>query len=140
MLQPIQKDHEYICPNCACVLGVIDEFPIHQEKLTVTKSLDMLLLGSAMEKNVKFAFGRDKQQGREETVLRNLLLLVKQYELPERLALETFSHLKKKNRGFWSEQEPVKQLIHILSKDENYIHIKKLRLLKASLNEKNITI
>lgn len=129
-LQPIQKDHELCCPSCGCVLDTILE-PHSELPNTKYSSLNMALLGSALDKNVKFAYPRTRQQAKEEEVLRKLINITKQYSLPEVLAHDTYKELKRKNRGFWSEKEPIKQLIKILSKDDNYIYIHKLRLIKA---------
>ena len=137
MLQPIQKDHELVCPGCGCVLqNTIESNNIPENEIIPTMSLNIHLLGSALEKNVKYAYPRTSQQSREEQVLRQLEHITKKYDLPSRFALETFNQLKRKNRGFWSETEPIKQLIKILSKDENYFHIKKLQKIKARYENK----
>lgn len=129
MFHPVQKDHELCCSNCGCVIGTIQE-PI-QEIQKQTVSVDLLLLGSALNNNVKHSYGRTRQQLREETTLKLLESLCDKFGLPEIFAIETFQVMKRNKRGFQSEYEYVKQLIKILSKDENYLHIHKLRMLKA---------
>ena len=129
MLQPIQKDHELVCQNCGCVLGEISDSQQNDNSI-IPLSVDMLLLGSAFDKNVKCSFPRTRQQSQEEQVLKLLISITKSYALPESLAVDTYTVLKKKNRGFWSQTEPIKQLIKILSKDDNYYYIHKLRAIK----------
>ena len=131
MLQPIQKEHELICPGCGAVLKNIEEYIYdEQQKPTVPPSLNVFLLGSALENNVKYHFNRDRDQLHQENVLRKLLDVTKEYALPDRFAYATFNQLKRNKRGFWSEHEPFKQLISILSKDENYIYFPKMRAIK----------
>lgn len=132
MLEPIQKDHELLCPGCGCVLRNIDESHNEKyEKSPIPPSVEVYLLGSALESNVKYSFRRTPQQGYEERVLRQLLNITKNYAIPDSIAYSTFNEMKKKNRGFRSETEPVKQLLRVLSKDENYIYIHKMRAIKA---------
>lgn len=130
MLQPINKDNELICPNCACVLGLLNEYP-ESEKSTINPSLNMFLLGSAIQNNTKYYFRKTPQMVYEERALRKLVDITKEFALPDRLAYETFNQLKRKKRGFRSETEPIKQLILLLSRDENYIHIHKMRAIKS---------
>lgn len=132
MLQPIQKEHEVVCPGCGCVLGEVHE-PQVQIETTIKPSVDMMLLGSALESNVKISQWRTPQQVYEEKVLRFLVYFTKKYSLPEAFAIQTFNELKRKKKGFRSENYniPIKQLIQILSKDDNYIYIKTLRAIKA---------
>jgi hypothetical protein len=130
MLQPIQKDHEIMCPSCGCVLRDVSDSQ-EMQKPTPTHSIDVFFLGSALEKSVQYAFLKNPQQVYEERVLRQLIDITKEFALPERLANETFKELKRKRRGFRSESLPIKQLLRILSKDENYLHIHKMRAIKA---------
>lgn len=115
-----------MCKNCGCVLGDAEE---HVDPLPEkTISVNLMLLGSAMA-------GRQKspQQCFEENTLRFLELFVKKYGLPVSFATETFTQMKKKKRGFQSENNNVaiKTLIGILSKDDNYLFIHKLRMIKS---------
>ena len=130
MLQPIQKDHELICPGCGVVLGNIQEnynvINTNQKPINV----NTFLLGSALEKNIKMSYQRTRQQFHEEKVLIHLVNITKEFSLPETFAIETFNELKRKNRGFHSKTEPIKQLIKILSKDDNYLYFRKLKMLK----------
>jgi len=125
----IQKDHELVCSGCGCVLGEVEEQP-QFERSTIPMSLNILLLGGALSHNVKSGYARSSRQADEERILRKLYSIVKHYSLPERFATETFSELKRKNRGFRSETEYLKQLIKILSKDDNYPYQNKMRLIK----------
>ena len=139
MLRPIQRDHELICPcGCGCVLQNVEE-SIHdqQEKQTIPPSLNVFLLGSALDNNVKYHFNRDRNQIHQENVLRKLLDITKEYVLPDRFAYATFNQLKRNKKGFWSEKEPIKQLLLILSKDENYIYFPKMRAIKARYESVN---
>jgi len=132
MLQPIQKEHELICPcGCGCVLSNVEESIHEEEKSTIPPSLNVYLLGSALENNVTYHFNRDRNQIHEENVLRKLLDITKEYALPDRLAYATFNQLKRNKKGFYSKKQPVKQLISILSKDENYIYFPKMRAIKV---------
>ena len=131
MFRAIQKEHESCCPNCGCVLARV-EINEQIENIPITSSVDMMLLGSALDKNVKYRYNRTRSDLYEERVLTHLQNICKKYNLPERLAIETFQIMQKKNRGFRSEYEYVKQLIKILEKDENYLHIHKMRAIKAS--------
>lgn len=132
MLQPIQKDHESCCPNCGCVLSTINELPNEsQDKPIIPYSVDILLLGSALDKNVKKSYNRTPKDYYEENALKHLENICIKFNLPSKFAIETYQEMKRKNRGFRSENEPVKQLLKILSKDENYIHIKKYKAIKA---------
>lgn len=132
MLQPIQIGHELICPcGCGVVVGTIEESNTETHTQVTKYSADVFLLGSALQKNVRSGYNRTPQQAREEAVFKRLTSIAKNYGLPQSIAIETFSELKRKNRGFWSETEPIKQLIKILSKDDNYQFIHKLREIKA---------
>lgn len=132
MLQPIQKEHELICPcGCGVVVGYADENHNGIEKPNIPLSINVQLLGSALNKSKKYAFTSKPLEFYEERVLRQLVDITKEFELPEILALDTFNELKRKKRGFRSELQPMKQLIQILSKDDYYMYIHKLRLLKA---------
>lgn len=131
MLVPIEKDHELICPGCGCVLKNIEEPAYEEEKSPVPPSLNIYLLGTAVDKNVKHRFQRSREQLYEERVLRQLLDITKEYALPDRFAYAAFHDLKRKRSGFRSEKEPIKQLISILSKDDNYIYFPKMRAIKA---------
>lgn len=136
MSSPIQKEHELICPcGCGCVVKVIEEAPNQEIPKNPVISFNQFLLGSALVKNVKYAQPRSDRQVNEENVLRRLLSTCTEFDLPERFAFETLRHLQRKNRGFRSESEPIKQLLKILSKDENYLHINKMRAIKARYAE-----
>lgn len=131
MFQPIQKDHESCCPNCGCVLAEITEAPeIEYTPAQSKRTVDLMLLGSAAQ-NIKLSIRKTSQQVFEEKTLRLLTNITKQYGLPENLAIDTFHQLKRNKRGFRSETEPIKQLIKILSKDDNYLFIKQKNLIKA---------
>lgn len=131
MLQPIQKDHELICPcGCGAVVGIINE---PQQSDTTSKTPDspeVFLLGTVLQNNLNRAFNTP-QKHYEERLLKNLILLIKEVGLPDRFAIETFNELKRRKRGFRSETEPIKQLIKILSKDDNYLYVNKLKLIKS---------
>lgn len=127
----IQKEHDLVCSGCGCVLGTVDEDLSQRPEEMNVKSIDVQLLGSALSKNWKYSIQSTRQQLYEDNVLRNLQSVCKKYALPERLANEAFNILKKKNRGFRSEKEPIKQLLKILGKDENYLYIHKYRAIKA---------
>ena len=133
MLHPIQKDHELICRNCGCVLGEVSEQVV--EKSLIPPNHNIALLGSAMDNTTKNTFRRTSKAVYDEKLLRNISNLVEKYDLPNRLVDETFKSIKKRNWGVRSETEYIKVLIRILSKDENYIHIKKLQLIKARYEE-----
>lgn len=136
MLQPIQKDHETICPGCGCVLQNIEpviENP-HQSKEAIV-STDIYLLGSAIENNVRSSIRKSPGQCFDEQALKKIETLVSQYNLPTRFILETFKSLKRTRWGIRSETEYIKHLIKILSKDENYVHIKTLQKIKARYEE-----
>lgn len=129
-LHPIQKDHESCCPNCGCVLANVQDNNDVIEKPVIAYSADIFLLGSALNNKTKNQF-RNPQQYYEEKVLKQLTGITKFYQLPESLAIDAFREMKRKNRGFRSETEPIKQLIKIMERDDNYGFIKKLRLIKA---------
>ena len=130
MFTPVQRDHESCCPNCGCVLANVEEV---QEAIPSKPiiSANLYLLGSAMDKNVKHSLRRTSHQLYEERALRQLESIVRHYKLPEIFIIESLNLLKKKNWGIRSEKEPIKALIKILSKDDNYMHINKLRMIKA---------
>lgn len=136
MLQPIQKDHELICPGCGCVLQEIQD-PNHylSEKQVIEPSLDIFLLGTILAKNVKFSQLKTKQQMNEERTLLNLETIVKEFGLPTSFIYDTFNQLKRNKRGFSSQKEPIKQLIKILEKDDNYIWINKLKAIKSKFEK-----
>ena len=71
------------------------------------------------------------QQVFEENIARLLYSITAKYSLPERFAIEAYEELKRKKSKFRSENDAIKVLIKILSKDENYIHNKQLRMIKA---------
>ena len=130
MLKPIQKEHELICPcGCGVVIGTVDEIHEQTNRLTLNPSLDIALLGSALE-NHKYRFEKSPTQFYEEQALRKLYDIVREFGIPESFAFDAFNELKRKNRGFRSETAPIKQLIKILSKDDNYIYFKKLQSIK----------
>lgn len=136
MSLPIQKDHELICPcGCGCVVLLLEE-PLNQEVIkNPVLSFNSYLLGSALEKNVKYARPRTERQINEENVLRRLIGITTEFNIPERIAFEALNQLKRRNRGFKSQKEPLKELIRILSKDDNYLHINKLRKIKVKYAE-----
>jgi|SRR6185312_6989091 len=127
----IQKEHELVCSGCGCVLGTVNEDIQERSEEINVKSINVQLLGSALNKNWKYSIQSTRQQLYEDNVLKSLQGVCNKYAIPERFAQETFNILKKKNRGFRSEKEPIKQLLKILAKDENYLYIHKYRALKA---------
>lgn len=130
MLRPIQAEHESCCPNCGCVLGQIEESNEMTNKSSIPISTNMFLLGSALENTKKYII-KTPQVVFEENVLRNITNLVQKFGLPDRFVIETFNELKRKKRGLRSENAYIKQLLQILAKDENYIHIHKYRAIKT---------
>src|SRR5690349_10901273 len=107
MLQPIQVGHELICPcGCACVVGTVDD--LHEERKQIL-SVDLMVLGSTLQNNIKDGFTKSSKQVYEERVLKQLSQITKEFGLPESLAVDTFNQLKKKRRGFQSESRPIKQ-------------------------------
>ena len=136
MSLPIQKEHELICPcGCGCVVLVLDEHPNIEVSKNPVISFNSFLLGSALVNNVKYAKPRTERQTNEENVLRRLISITTEFNIPESIAFETLNQLKRKNRGFKSQKEPIKELIKILSKDDNYLHINKLRKIKVKYAE-----
>lgn len=129
MLQPIHIEHEICCPSCGCVLGTANE-STESERSLVKPNVNIHLLGSALETNVKLSLQRTPQVVFEERTLKLLSNITKQFGLPESFALETFNELKRKKRGFQSETFPIKQLLQILSKDDNYGFFYKTKKLK----------
>lgn len=136
MSLPIQKEHELICPcGCGCVVLVLEEsLNVEIPKNTVI-SFNSFLLGSALVNNVKYAKPRSERQTNEENVLRRLISITSEFNIPERIAFETLNQLKRKNRGFKSQKEPIKELIRILSKDDNYLQFYKLKKIKEKYAE-----
>lgn len=131
MSLPIQREHELICPcGCGCVVLVLEETPIQEVPKNPVTSLNNLLLGSALSHNVKYAKPRAERQREEEKVLRRLVDITTEFGIPERIAFETFNQMKRKNRGFKSQKEHIKELIKILSKDDNYLQFYKLKKIK----------
>lgn len=130
MLNPVQKEHELCCPGCGAVLRNINEPQFHEEKPTIPPSLNVFLLGSAVENNVKFHFNRDREQINYEKALKRLLDITKEYAINERIAFETMKLVKRNKRGLYSFQIQIKLLLSILAKDENYIYFPKMRAIK----------
>lgn len=131
MSLPIQKENELICPcGCGCVVLVLDESSNQEMIKNPTISFNNFLLGSALVNNVKYAKPRSERQTNEENVLRRLISITSEFNIPERIAFETLNQLKRKNRGFKSQKEPIKELIKILSKDDNYLQFYKLKKIK----------
>jgi len=136
MSLPIQKEHELICPcGCGCVVLVLEEHPNIEVPKNPVISFNSFLLGSALVNNVKYAKPRTERQTNEENVLRRLISITTEFNIPERIAFEVLNQLKRRNRGFKSQKEPIKELIRILSKDDNYLHINKLRKIKEKYAE-----
>jgi len=136
MSLPIQKEHELICPcGCGCVVLVLEEHPNIEVPKNPVISFNSFVLGSALVNNVKYAKPRTERQTNEENVLRRLISITTEFNIPESIAFETLNQLKRKNRGFKSQKEPIKELIRILSKDDNYLHINKLRKIKVKYAE-----
>jgi len=136
MSLPIQKEHELICPcGCGCVVLVLEEHPNIEVSKNPVISFNSFLLGSALVNNVKYAKPRTERQTNEENVLRRLISITTEFNIPERIAFEVLNQLKRRNRGFKSQKEPIKELIRILSKDDNYLHINKLRKIKEKYAE-----
>ena len=135
---PIRQEHELICPNCACVLGQADDYHNEfQDKPLTSVSPNTYLLGTILDKNVKTSSRKSPQQCHEEETLRKIEYIVKKYDLPDSLILDTFNQLKRNKRGFQSKTEPIKQLIKILSKDDYFMHINKLRILKKRFEDQD---
>ena len=131
MSLPIQREHELICPcGCGCVVLVLDEAPNQEIVKNPVTSLNNALLGSALSHNIKYAKPRAERQREEEKVLRRLVDITTEFNIPERIAFETFNQMKRKNRGFKSQKEHIKELIKILSKDDNYLQFYKLKKIK----------
>lgn len=136
-MQPaiIHKDSDICCRNCGSVLAHEDSEIISDSK---PMSAELYILGSALQKNVSLKLQKSAQQYHEENAFRFISDLVKKYDLPNVFATDVFLHLKRKNH-LQSEKEAIKQLLKILSKDENYIQIHKYRKLKADLRDGKIT-
>lgn len=135
MLQPIQQGHEILCPNCGCVLVEVPEpqpnmFGVDSGVIkTVQPSLiNSVLLGTALDKNVNRKLQRTYAQYSEEQGLRFLDDLIKEFDLPTSLAVDTFHILKKKNKPL-TEKNVTRQLVVILQKDDNYLFINKTKKL-----------
>lgn len=122
MLTPIQNEYESCCPNCGCVLKQAESYEQDERHVIIPSTVNMMILGSVFENKGKYAFRKQPQQIYEERVLRFLVDLTKEFGLPESLAITTFNELKRKKRGFQSENYkiPIKQLLQILSKDDYY--------------------
>ena len=132
MLNPIQREHELVCPGCGAVIDNIHETPTHVEmKAMIPPNLNIFLLGSAIENNIKFKFNKDSQQLQYEKSLKRMMDITKEYVLPDRIAYATMSEVKKNKRGLYSFQMQIKLLLSILAKDENYIYFPKMRAIKA---------
>lgn len=134
MPTPIQQEHELLCPNCGCVLAEnVYEQNVQTEKPVIPYStINFHFLGSALD-----GTKRDPKQVHQERTARLLEQVCKKYGLPDKFVLETFNVLKKKNRGFYSQREPIKQLLKILEKDDNYEFIYKYRALKKRYEQEN---
>lgn len=128
----IHRDNDICCRNCGSVLGHESDFEQREQKITM--SANLFLLGSAMNKNVTHRLQKSAEQYHEENAIRYILDIAEKYGLPEFIALEVFQHVKKKNH-LQSKKEPIKQYIRILSKDDNYLHIHKLRAMKKDYEE-----
>lgn len=136
MAHLIQKEHEIICSGCGCVLKEVeDTLPEMIQKSPNPPSVDIFLLGTAIERNIKLDSRRDPKQLFEERTLRKLVDITKEFSLPDSLAYDTLNELKRKRSGFRSEIEPIKQLIKILSKDDNYLYYKKMKAIKVRYEE-----
>lgn len=134
---PIQKEHELLCPGCGCVLNEGLEVNDPNEQKTIINSPDIFMLGSALQNNVKFSLQRTPKQIYEEKALKFIFSITKKYSLPDSIAFDTFFQLKRNNRGIRSEKEPIKQLLKILSKDDNYRYFKTMKLIKARYENNN---
>lgn len=133
MLNPIYADHEIICPcGCGVVLQNIEE-PVNNDsgKQTIPPALNVFLLGTAITTNRNFYFNRDKKQIYHEKALRRLRDITKEYSLPDRIAIEAMNVVTKRKRGLYSFHEQIKQLLIILSKDENYMYFPKKNAIKV---------
>lgn len=117
MLQPVQKDHELVCPGCGCVLDTISDTQSKQSPLTTA---NQFLLGSAVQSNIKWHFDRDKYQRTYERALYRLTGICQEFNLPERVAIEAMNRIRKKEKGLFSFREQVKQLLHVLNIAEIY--------------------
>lgn len=138
MLQPIHKDHEVICPSCGCVLDESVESPITINK-DLSNTFNKYVLGSAISTNKNYLFNKDKEQIFYEKGMTRMLNIIREFSLPEAFAIDVMNKVKKNRRGLYSEREQIKQLIKILSHDDNYIFIHKMRAIKAKY-EKIINI
>ena len=129
MQRPIQAEGELICP-CGC--GVVLKTITEQTEEPKSHSFDIQILGTALKTDIPYHFNVDREIMRKENVLNYLKSIVKEFGIPEEFALETYNFLVKKNRGFYSENYkiPIKQLIKLLEKDDNYMYIHKLRAIK----------
>ena len=129
-MQPgiVHKDGDICCHNCGSVLA----HDVFTREVNETKSMstELYLLGSALEKNVSLKLQKTAEQYHEENALRFISGIIKKYDLPEAFTIDVFTYVKRKNH-LQSKKEPIKYLLKILSKDENYLHIYKMRAIKA---------
>ena len=130
MLNPIYKDHEIICPcGCGCVLSEVAEQPTNTNH-ELSNTFNKYVLGSAIVNNKNYHW-KDKEQVFYEKGMTRMLDLVREFSLPEAFAIDVMNKIRKNRRGLYSEREQFKQLIKILSKDDNYLYIHKMRAIKA---------
>lgn len=135
MLQPIRQDHEILCQNCGCVLAEIPDsqanvFGVDSNTIKTTQPslINSVILGTALDKNVNRKLQRTYAQYSEEQGLRFLDDMIKEFDLPTSLAIDTYRILKKKNKPL-TEKNVTRQLVVILQKDDNYLFINKTKKL-----------
>ena len=122
MLTPIKKENEICCPGCGVVLA--DEGGSDYENSSNNYG-NHILLGTILSKELSPVNWKSPEQYYEEKAWRDLLNLVEKYNLPENFATEIFMYIKKKNH-LRSRKAPIKYLIKILSRDDNYLHARRV--------------
>lgn len=128
MLQPVQKDHELLCPGCGAVLKTIEELPESRKIDMGSSSLSITQLGSTLE-NLKFHSRRDYYDQTFDKALNRLGKICQEFHLPLWIADDTMNRIKKKEKGLFSFREQIKQLLWVL--DYNEIYSAKIKLIKV---------
>jgi uncharacterized C2H2 Zn-finger protein len=136
MVTPILKDDDLCCPNCGIVFDYQKEFISHDNRPSKS-NLHLLFLGSALSNKSDYHFNEDRDLRLKENMLFFLNDLCKRYGLPETIAHTVWLILLRKNRGHRSKDNKValQELVKILSKDDNYLYIHKLRAIKKDYEE-----
>lgn len=131
MVVPILKDEDLCCPNCGIVFDYQQDF-VSSESRPSKSNLHLLLLGSALSNMTGYHFNEDRDTRLKENMLLFLNDVCKRYALPDTIAHTVWLQLLKKNRGHWSKDNAValKHLVNLLSKDDYYLYIHKLRAIK----------